>query len=271
MHRSRTALALALALAPLACDAEDDSAAPRSAVDHAELLLDDGTELVFLAEDDGEVSILEVSAGPGRPSLLTGLEEGETPAELWVAVADGEEVPAFLVQHHETTVDRALDLERALVTTRDWSYSGAWGGGDGYCTSGFISDFEAYNPATTSVNVSGFTGAPNADTIYGYSNAYVKHAWVAVCNDTPLSATSTMSAIGLSKWNAATSQWTPMLCGNPPTPSWCVSIPKQEAKALHYWTTALSGQKLRFEASWNSGETHISRLRAGYSTLNLGT
>ncbi|MEZ4451265.1 MAG: hypothetical protein R3B09_17430 [Nannocystaceae bacterium] len=270
MHRSHATLAvLALALAPLACDAGGDAAAlEHRAVDRAELSLDDGTELLFLAEDDGEVSILEVSPSPGRPSLMAALEDGETPAELWVAVAEGEAVPEFLVEHHEATVDRALELDPPRVTTRGWSKSDpAWGGSDGYCRDVFPSDFEAYNPVTTSVSVAGFTGAPNADAIYGYSNVYVKHAWVAVCNDTPLSASGTQSEVGISRWNAATSQWNPILCGDEP---WCLTIFKQQAKAFHYWTTALAGQKLRFEGRWGAGETHLSKLRAGYSTQSVG-
>lgn len=266
----RTTLsALLLTAAPLACD-DGDSQTPDDTSRHAELSLSDGTELLFLAEDDGEVSIIEISPSPDRASLFESLDEGATPAELWVAYAGDEEPPLFLLEHHDTHVDRELDLDaEPVVQLRGWEYADEWGGTTGYCRNNFPSDFEAFNPTKTSVSIAGFTGAPNADAIYGYSNAYVRHAWFAVCNGTSLSSNTTMSEIGLSKWNASINQWVPMLCGAAPNPNWCLQIANEKAKAIHYSTTVPAGQKLRFEASWGAGESHLSKLRAGYGTFGF--
>lgn len=270
--RTLTLTALLLAASQLACDdAVDADDRERTS---AELSLEGGAQLLFLVDEDGEISIFEAGGQPAAGSLLDGLDErGVTPAELWVAVAEGEEVPAFLREHHEATVDRDLELraDARVPSLRSWEYENpTWGGDDGYCRSSFALEFEAYNPVTTAVSVSGYVGQGYPDAIYGYSNGYVKHAWVAVCNDTPMSSASTLSEIAISKWDASSNTWKPMECGEAISSGWCEEIIKQEARALHYWTSTPAGQKLRFEASRVAGPAHVVKLRAGYSGLGVG-
>lgn len=258
-------LATSAALGSLACDVEDADAIDTALVDRAALSLDDGAELLFIAEEDGEVTIIEADGTPGLGHLAP-LDEGATPAELWVSLtgagadADAAEIPDFLVEHHRARVDRELDLDLVLPTPRSLEYPERWGGTDRYCGSFFDGQFDAYNPETTQVSV-----ASDDVLFYGYSNAYVQHAWAAVCNNTPLSQSGTKSGIGISTWNATYSKWMPVYC----PANICATILNQEAQAIHYWTSALAGNKLRFEAKNTGGVIHTSELLAGFKTLGF--
>ncbi|MEZ4380837.1 MAG: hypothetical protein R3A79_05790 [Nannocystaceae bacterium] len=251
-----------VALTAVACDAEPSDAIDTVDVESALLRLDDGGEVLFLADADGEVKIL-AAGGPSGVGHLAPLHDGATPAELWVSLsgagaevemaAEADAIPAFLVDHHESTVARALDLELALPTPRGLSYPGNWGGTAGYCANSFAADFEAYNPEPTEVIM-----ASDELSYYAYSEGNISEAYVAVCNDRSKSESGTLSGLRLSVWGGT--RWLSVGCNS----NVCLSVLNQEAQAVYFWTSNPGGDQLRIQAKNTGGVVHTTMLRAGF-------
>lgn len=240
---------------------------PASEPPHAALQLENGVTIQFIDEGDGEVTILETAPSPSTMGLIRAMSTDQhTPAELWVSIAGDDDLPVFLQDHHVLATDREITpfavASRLDEGFREMAHS-LWGGSEGYCGEDFASDFETFNPVTTTVDLVGSSSSP----IYGYSNGNVKQAWVAVCNDTLLDATGRHSRIRIARRIAPT-LWSALQCETPPGGSagWCDWIYHQEAKAIHYWTTSASGYDLRVAALWAGGEHHNHYLKAGFST-----
>ena len=171
MIAKTTPLALLLAtftaLASFGCDAEPGDEFDRVDVDSAVLSLDDGGELLFLSDDDGEVTIIGVNGAAGHGHLAA-LDEGVTPAELWVSLSgagadvDATELPEFLLDHHEASVDREVevevDLDLILPTARSLEYPESWG------SALFSAPAHALSPSTVTVTASPIGGMDSSHT-----------------------------------------------------------------------------------------------------------
>lgn len=236
---------------------------PDTELRDAHIMLDNGNELVFVNEAEGEVSIIEISNSPNSDGIIDAMvEQSATPAELWIALSDDTEVPDFLMDHHEANVVRDLHLDLDVpareLSFRGWAHQPEWGGTADYCEGGFLTDFASFNPELTSVNMTGMTGSP----VEGYSAGEVKQAWVAVCNDTSLDDNTTISSVAIARLSGTT--WVNMNCSGVSSGSWCLSITNQTAKAFHFWTT--TAMSLRFSGKWGGGVSHLTTLLAGYTT-----
>lgn len=223
---------------------------------------------MFLDEDPSEavqVALMEIPAEPVPGGAIEEMKAaGGTPAELWLS-ASSKPLPPELVEahvHERAAQPRAFALPEHLLEAPDdvefraFTYDGPWGGYAGYCDTFFASDWDSWAGAPADASASG-TVAPASVDLFVYDKTDV---WMGVCNNEPWdSDNTTISAMALYRDLTGAPLWSQIVCSGVYSANWCKVISKQNAKALHFWSSTT--YDLKVSARWGGGVSHDVKLR----------
>ncbi|MFV8753271.1 hypothetical protein ACNOYE_22205 [Nannocystaceae bacterium ST9] len=231
------------------------------------LILTNGNLVVFIDEDPSEsveIAMIEAPAKPEPGAIEQMKAAGATPAELWLSASNKALPPALAEAHSDERMaePHAFALPEHLLEAvdegdfRSTSFGGVWGNYDGYCDTTFASDFDTWAGAAADANSSGNVGGGASVDLFVNDKTDV---WLGVCDNEPWAGNNTTSGLVLYRDITGTPTWSSLGCPGISPASFCMSIPKQNGKAMHFW----SGTTYDFKASavWSGGPTHDAMLR----------